>query len=58
MFSPGPVELLILAVIGMFFLGVFVGFPLLLVLYISKRRDVNRNLFPCPDCAPCLIAGD
>ena len=52
-FAPGPIELIIIAVVVLGIVGVILA-AVMIPLVVSKknRSDVatNPNLFPCPDC--------
>ncbi len=50
---PGPIELLILLLVG----GLFLGFPLIIVLYLllSGRFRSSGPAVPCPRCGAWTV---
>ena len=52
-FAPGPIELIIIGLICLVFLGAIVAAVVISLAVSKKNRPdaaANPNLFPCPDC--------
>jgi hypothetical protein len=57
--SLGPAELVIICMIGLFFLAIVVGIPVAIWLFVKKSnlgKDQNqRGRIPCPFCAELIL---
>jgi hypothetical protein len=57
--SLGPIELVIICIIGLFFLAILVGIPAAIWFIVKKSNfstDQNQgNRVPCPFCAELIL---